>query len=67
MLTLKVPEMNCGHCAATIEKAVKSVDATAQLAIDLRASTVAIESKGDENAFREVIRSVGYESEKVSA
>ena len=28
MLKLKVPEMSCGHCAGTIEKAVEALRAT---------------------------------------
>jgi copper chaperone len=67
MLKLKVPEMSCGHCASTIEKAVKSVDPTAQVTIDLGSSTVAVEAGADENAIREAIRSAGYGNEKAAA
>ena len=35
MLKLSVPKMSCGHCASTIEKAVKSVDPGAKIAVDL--------------------------------
>lgn len=63
MLKLKVPDMSCGHCASTIEKAVKSVDAAAQVAVDLGSSTVAVETKVDETAIRDVIRSAGYDNE----
>jgi copper chaperone len=67
MLKLKVPEMSCTHCASTVEKAVRSVDPAAKLTIDLGTSTVSVESKADENAIREVIRSAGYENEKQAA
>jgi copper chaperone len=67
MLTLKVPEMSCGHCASTIERAVKSVDPAAKLAIDLGASTVVVESQADELAIRAAIRAAGYDSEKLAA
>ena len=63
MLKLKVPDMSCGHCASTIEKAVKSVDAAAQVAVNLGSSTVAVETKADETAIRDVIRSAGYDNE----
>jgi copper chaperone len=66
MLKLKVPEMSCSHCASTIEKAVKSVDPTAELTIDLGSSTVSVKSKADENAICDVIRSVGYDNEKLA-
>ena len=35
MLKLKVDEMSCGHCASTVQKAVKSVDPVAQVSVDL--------------------------------
>jgi copper chaperone len=35
MTNLSVPEMSCGHCKASIEKAVISVDANARISVDL--------------------------------
>lgn len=67
MLKLKVPDVSCGHCASTIEKAVKSVDPAARVAVDLGTSTVAVETGADENAICEVIRSAGYVNQKVAA
>ncbi|RTM09231.1 MAG: copper chaperone [Hyphomicrobiales bacterium] len=67
MLKLKVPEMSCGHCASTIEKAVKSVDPLARVTVDLGSSTVAVETRADETAISAVIKSAGYENEKVAA
>jgi copper chaperone len=67
MLKLKVPDMSCSHCASTVEKAVKSVDPGARVVVDLGSSTVAVESKADENAICDVIRSAGYDNEKLAA
>ncbi|MBN9072704.1 MAG: heavy-metal-associated domain-containing protein [Rhizobiales bacterium] len=67
MLKLKVPDMSCGHCASTIEKAVKSVDPSARVTVDLGSSTVAVETRADETAVSAVIKSAGYENEKVAA
>lgn len=67
MLKLKVPEMSCGHCAATIEKAVRSVDPAARLAIDVGAQTVAVETRAEPAAVREAIRFAGYETEALAA
>jgi len=66
MLKLKVPEMSCGHCVGTIEKAVKSVDPTARVVADLGASTVAVETGANENAVREALRSAGYDNERLA-
>lgn len=67
MLTLKVPDMTCGHCAGTIVKAVKSVDPGANVTVDLGSSTVAVETGADENAICDVIRSAGYDNERLAA
>jgi len=37
-----VPDMSCGHCVATIEKALKAKDPTATLRTDLKARTAEI-------------------------
>ncbi|TIM70683.1 MAG: heavy-metal-associated domain-containing protein [Mesorhizobium sp.] len=67
MLKLKVPDMSCGHCASTIEKAVKSVDPAARVTVDLGSSTVAVETKADETAICDVIKAAGYDNEKAAA
>ena len=56
MLTLKVPDMSCGHCAATIEKAVKSVDPAAKVKADIEKKTVSIDSAGRNNRSRPRLR-----------
>ena len=35
MTILSIPEMSCGHCKASVEKAVASVDPAAKVAVDL--------------------------------
>lgn len=67
MLKLKVPDMSCGHCAGTIEKAVKSVDPAARVTIDLKVSMVAIDSTAGTEAISSVIRSAGYDNQTLPA
>jgi copper chaperone CopZ len=67
MLKLKVPDMSCGHCVSKIEKAVKGVDPTARVEVDLGSSTVAVETKADETAIRDAVRSAGYDNERSAA
>ncbi|MCX5515870.1 copper chaperone [Kaistia algarum] len=62
MLVLKVPEMSCGHCVATIEKAVRSVDPSAQVAADIAAKFVQVETSFPEAAIRAAMSEVGYET-----
>lgn len=67
MLKLKVPDMSCGHCAQTIEKAVKSVDPKAQVQVDLAQKTVSVDTTAPEQKVSEVVRSAGYDNEKLAA
>ncbi|MDQ3558297.1 MAG: heavy-metal-associated domain-containing protein [Pseudomonadota bacterium] len=67
MLKLNVPDMTCGHCASTVEKAVKSVDPAAKVNVDLGSKTVTVDSVADETKVKDVIRSAGYENEKMAA
>ena len=67
MLKLKVPDMSCGHCAQAIERAVKSVDPQARVEVDLNGKTVTVETQAEERTITEVVRSAGYESEKLAA
>ena len=67
MLKLKVPQMTCGHCAATIEKAVKSLDPAAKVQVDLGTKTVTVETTSDETSVKEVIEAAGYDNEKLAA
>ena len=67
MLTLKVPDMSCGHCAATIEKAVKSVDPAAKVKADIEGKTVSIDSAAQEKSIKAAITTAGYPNEQVAA
>lgn len=61
MLTLKVPDMSCGHCAATIGKAARAAAPEAEVSVDLAAKRVAISGPADRAAVLAAIRAAGYE------
>ena len=44
MTSFLVPDMTCGHCTASIAKAVNAADPSARVQIDLATHRVAIES-----------------------
>ncbi|MGO4335730.1 heavy-metal-associated domain-containing protein [Labrys sp. KB_33_2] len=67
MITLKVPEMSCGHCAKTITGALKAVDPGAAVDIDIGSQTVTVASAADEGKLRAAIAEAGYENEKLPA
>jgi copper chaperone len=55
MYSFQVSDMTCGHCVATVEKAVKSVDAAASVKIDLANIAVEIDSAKPAAIFAEAI------------
>ena len=61
MHNFQVNDMTCGHCASTVEKAVKSVDAAAQVKINTR--KVEIQSEKPADAFVAAIGEAGYTGE----
>ncbi len=66
MQRYKVLDMTCGHCASVIEKAVKSVDAQAQVSVDLAQGEVTVQSGADEARIAEAIRTAGYENQRIT-
>jgi copper chaperone len=62
MLMLKVVDMSCGHCVATIEKTVKGVDADARVGTDLATKTVSVEGAADPAAIVAALEDAGYPS-----
>jgi copper chaperone len=66
MIEFKVSDMTCGHCASTIAKAVKEVDAAGRCEVDLEAKRVRIESTHGADEFRAAIEEAGYTPEAVA-
>ncbi len=60
MHTFTVNDMTCGHCTATIGKAVKALDADARVDFDLPAHIVRIESRASAEQLRRAIADAGY-------
>ena len=68
MITFEVKDMSCGHCVSSVGKAVRSVDAAADVRIDLATHRVEIEStSADAPALAAAIREAGYTPEPVTA
>ncbi len=63
MVILKVPKMNCDGCAATVEKAVRTVDAAAGVDIDLASKRVTIDTQVEATRISEAVKAAGYENE----
>lgn len=67
MLRFKIDKMTCGHCAASIERAVKGVDPQAAVSVDLSRKEVTIHSTAEERLISGALRSAGYESQALAA
>ncbi len=60
MIEFKVSDMTCGHCASTITKAVKDLDAAAKVDISLAEHLVKVESKESREDLAHAITEAGY-------
>ena len=65
MMKFKVPDMTCGHCAKTVEKAVKDADPSAQVSVDLPRKVLTVQTAAGEGRVRDLIRAAGYEIERL--
>lgn len=60
MLEFKLPAMSCGHCAAMVTNAVKSVDPDATVDVDLDQKNARVESTQDRAALSAALTEAGY-------
>lgn len=65
VIELTVKDMTCGHCASSIARAVKSVDAAGTCEVDLAEKRVRIASALPAEDFVEAIREAGYSPVRV--
>lgn len=66
MLTYRIEDMTCGHCASTITKAVHAVDDGAHIEVDLARHLVHIEpAEADSQTLSKAIAKAGYSPEPV--
>ena len=60
MTTFHIPDMSCGHCKATVEKAIKLLDPEAHINFDMEARRVALDSAMDAEKVRAALSEAGY-------
>lgn len=59
-MKLSIPDMSCGHCRASVEKAVRAIDGGAQIAVDLGARTVDLQTSAPPAALLKALADEGY-------
>lgn len=60
MIQFQVEGMSCNHCVGAITRAVHAVDPSAQVAADVPAQSVKVQSGADGQAIRQAIEAAGY-------
>lgn len=60
MYQLQVEEMSCGHCVASVTRAVKALDAQAHVEVDLAGKQVKVESGATLDAVTAAIAEAGF-------
>jgi copper chaperone len=60
MISLHIPNMNCGGCARGVTAAVRAADAGAQVEPDLPARTIAVETTLPESELRKALADAGF-------
>lgn len=59
-MILRVADMNCGHCAGAITKAVESGAPGARVTADPGTKLVSVDGVTDPEAVKALIRAAGY-------
>ena len=60
MLKFEVQDMTCGHCAGTVEKAIKAADPGSTAKVDLASRTVSVETMVAPEIIEASIVDAGY-------
>ncbi len=65
MYQFKVTGMTCGHCVAAIEKAVKGLDAQAEVTADLENGQVSVNTEVEAVTVSNAIQEAGYDNQAI--
>ena len=60
MLDLTIPDMTCGGCARGVTAAIKAVDPTAELLIDLDTHKVQVKTSASADAIKIAVLEAGF-------
>ncbi len=61
MITLKVEGMTCNGCVQSVERALKRVDPSATVKIDLDSGRVDLDGAFDRTAAKQAIEATGFD------
>lgn len=55
-----IPDMSCGHCASSITQALKQLDASASISIDLPAKKITVQTTENRQTVAAALTEAGY-------
>lgn len=67
MIELQVNDMTCGHCVSTVTKAVKGLDAAADVKVDLGTKRVSVSGPVSQDDVIAALDEAGYPATPVQA
>lgn len=67
MIEFQINDMTCGHCVAVITQAVKSVDSSVKVEINLASKRVRVHTLANTQELETAISDAGYTPVRVSA
>ena len=59
-MKLSIPDMNCGHCKAAVERAVASEDAGSVVTVDLTAHEAVVDTNADAARLIAALGAAGF-------
>ena len=60
--TIHIEGMNCGHCTASVEKALKALSGVSAVAVDLAAKTATVEADGvSDDTLKKAVVDTGFQ------
>ncbi|WP_457281924.1 heavy-metal-associated domain-containing protein [Polaromonas sp. P5_D5] len=59
-MEFNIPAMSCGHCVGAVTQAIKSLDAAAQVSVDLPGKKVVVQSSQGRQAVAAALAEAGY-------
>lgn len=65
--TLSIEGMSCGHCTATVEKALRALSGVSDVKVDLASKTAVVTAADtvDESSLVDAVNDTGFEVVKV--
>ena len=60
--TIRIEGMNCGHCSASVEKALRAVPGVTEATVDLAAKTASVSAEGGvaDDALKAAVTDAGF-------